>query len=146
MPGAGSHSQAEVSGGPALTVSLPSCEPGPSGVGVHRLGPASMAILGRYVQAGGLLRSILGVSVAQDVSPPDGTVPDVSGHYRLSDDGIWFEPHFPFERGLPYVARFDPRPLGAPGLAEVLTLAFSSAHERSSQTAEVKRIFPTSDI
>jgi hypothetical protein len=104
-----------------------------------------MISLGRYLQAGGQLQSILRVSVAPTGARIGDDLPDVFGRYQLLQDGVRFTPHFPFERGLSYRASFDTRPLGRPELSDVLRLEFSLPREQSVLPTEVKHIFPSSD-
>src|SRR5260221_11255757 len=72
-------------------------------------------------------------------------IPDIFGRYQVSEGGIRFIPHFPFEPGVRYLASFDPRLLGIPELSEVATLDFSLPRETSASPTEVKNVFPSSD-
>lgn len=117
----------------------------PRGIGVYPLDSGSMLLLGRYLQAGGLLQSILRVTVAQTGVPIVDDFPDVLGRYQVLEDGIRFVPHFPFERGLAYRASFDPRPLGRIELSEVVNFEFSLPREQSALPTEVRHIFPSCD-
>jgi hypothetical protein len=130
---------------PSLMVDTDPRQQAATGVGVYTLDPDLMASLGRYMQAGGLLQSILRVTVVPTGAPIGDNLPDVFGRYQVLEDGVRFLPHFPFERGLLYRASFDHRPLGRAGLSEVLTLEFSLPREQSALPAEVKHIFPSSD-
>ena len=103
-----------------------------------------MASVEKYMQCGGLLQSVLRVTVDQ-TGAPIGDLPDVFGDYEVLENAVRFIPHFPFERGLPYQASFDPRPFGRPELSEVLTLEFSLPKEQDAVPTEVERIFPSSD-
>lgn len=120
-------------------------QPASRGIGLYGLGPDLMACLGRYMQAGGMLRSILRVEVVRPEPSIDDNLPDVFGRYLVLEDGIRFIPHFPFERGLSYRASFDPQPLGRSELSDMLTHEFSLPSERSDLPTEVKHIFPSSD-
>jgi hypothetical protein len=130
---------------PSLIVHDDACGPGSGGVGVYSLDPDLMVAVGRSLQAGGLLQSILRVSVLRTGAPIDDDLPDVFGRYHVLHDGVRFIPHFPFERGVSYRASFDPRPLARSDLSEALTLEFSLPREQSGLLPQVKRIFPSSD-
>ena len=130
---------------PLLRVDSDSHEPALGGVRVSSLDPNLMAHLARYIQAGGLLQSILRVAVIPTGAPIADDLPDVFGHYQLLEDGVRFIPHFPFARGVSYRASFDPRRLGRAEFSEVLTLEFSLTAEQNGLAPEVKRVFPSSD-
>ena len=115
------------------------------GVAVYNLDPNLMVSLGRYLQAGGLLQSILRVTVVRPRAEINDNLPDVFGRHQVLEDGIRFIPHFPFQRGLSYRANFDPRPLGRSKFSEVLTLEFSLTKDQCAVPTEVKHIFPSSD-
>jgi hypothetical protein len=131
---------------PALVVDADPRQPTPSSVGVCGLDTGLMVSLGAYLRAGGLLQSILRVTVAGTGAPMGDNLPDVFGRYHVFEDGIRFIPHFPFERGLSYRAHFDPRLLGRPQLSDVLTREFSLPREQGVLPAEVTHIFPSSDF
>jgi hypothetical protein len=115
----------EVTNQPSLIVDAGPGQPTPSGVCVCGLDPDLMFSLGGYMEAGGLLQSILRVAVVARRAPIGDGLPDVFGGHEVLEDGVRFIPHFPFERGVSYRARFDPRPFGRPEFPEVLTLEFS---------------------
>jgi hypothetical protein len=125
-------------------------DPSPHGmrsVSACCLDPDWVAILASCPRPGDLLKSIFRVTVAQEASPERGSLPDVSGRYVLCEDEVQFIPHFPFERGVKYCARFDPRPVGVPLTAESLVLEFLIPAERSvSALTEVTHIFPSCDL
>jgi hypothetical protein len=129
---------------PLLTVESGSGQPAIA-VCVHSLGSEFMASVERYMKGGGLLQSVLRITVAQTGAPIGDNLPDVFGHYQVLEDAVRFIPHFPFEQGLSYRASFDPRPFGRPEVSEVLTLDFSLPKERDALPTEVDRIFPSSD-
>ncbi|HEV3277022.1 MAG TPA: hypothetical protein VG860_09405 [Terriglobia bacterium] len=94
-----------------------------------------------------MLKSIFRVTVASVPSPEGDSLPDVSGRYLLSDDELQFIPHLPFERGVKYRASFDPRPLGAPLMADSSMLEFViPAGRNPSALTEVAHIFPSGDL
>jgi hypothetical protein len=136
---------AQVTNQPSLKVDFNPRQPESVGVGVYNLDPDFVVSLSRYTQAGGLLTSILRVTVVRTGAPIGDNLPDVFGRYEVLGDGVRFDPHFPFERGLSYRASFDPRPFGRPELSEVLTLEFSLPREQNALPPEVNRIFPSSD-
>lgn len=136
---------AQVTNRPSLMVDADPRQPASGGVGVYALDPDLMVSLGRYLQAGGLLQSILRVTVVRTGASIGDDLPDVFGRYHVSEDAVRFIPHFPFERGLSYRASFDPRPLGRPELSDVLTLGFSLPREQTALPTEVEHIFPSSD-
>ena len=131
---------------PSLLADAAPDGPGPGGVGVYHFGPDQMLALDGYLRAGGLLQSILRVTVACAGAASSGeNIPDVFGRCHVIEDGIRFLPHFPFEPGLSYRASFDPRPLGSSKLSDVLTLEFSFPKEQGVLPPRVTRIFPSSD-
>lgn len=130
---------------PMLKVDADPDRPGSQGVGICALDPDFMAALARYLGAGGLFESMLRVTVARTGAPIGDDLPDVAGRYHVLEDGVWFVPHFPFERGLSYRASFDPRPLGPSTRSDVLTLEFVVPKQRRSLLTGVTHIFPTSD-
>lgn len=119
----------------------------PGSVNVCCLGPDLRAFLGSSARAGDLLKSIFRVTVAQTPSSERDSLPDVCGRYVLFEDEVQFIPHFPFERNVKYRAIFDPRPLGAPLMAELLDLEFLiPSEENAPAPTEVTHVFPSSDI
>jgi hypothetical protein len=130
---------------PSLTVDVDPFQPASGSVVVSALASDLMASLGRYLQAGGLLKFIFRVGVARTDAPAGDNFPDVFGRYHVVENGVRFIPHFPFEPGLLYRASFDPQPLGRYEPSDVLTHEFSLPRERTAVPAEVKHIFPSSD-
>jgi hypothetical protein len=114
-------------------------------VGIYSLDSEFLASVERYLQGGGLLQSVLRITIDQTGVPIGSNVPDVFGRYQVLEDAVRFIPHFPFERGLSYRASFDPRPFGHPELSEVLTLEFSLPKKQDALPTEVKRIFPSNN-
>ena len=137
--------KARSTNGPSLIVDAGLRQPASGGVGVYALDQDLMISLGRYLQAGGSLQSILRVTVVRMGAPTSDNLPDVFGRYHVLENGVRLIPHFPFERGLSYRASFDPRPLGRREPSDVLTLEFSLPRNQSILPTEVKRIFPSSD-
>jgi hypothetical protein len=130
---------------PLLTVDDDPRQPASCGVRVYALAPDVMVSLDRYLRAGGLLQSLLRVTVVGTRAPGGDDLPDVLGRYHVFRDGILFAPHFPFEPGLSYRATFDLRPLGRSEYSDMLTHEFSPRRKRGVLPAEVKHIFPSSD-
>jgi hypothetical protein len=114
-------------------------------VSVRKLDSGLVASLGRYVQGGCALRSVLRVTIVEPGASTDDGLPSIWGRYRILDDGLRFIPHFPFERGLSHRARFDPRPLGRSERSDVQTLEFSLPQEQGGLPTRVERIFPSAD-
>jgi hypothetical protein len=136
---------AKVGNQPSLIVDADPQRQASGVVGVYNLDPGLMGSLGRYLQAGGPLQSILRITVVRTEAASADNLPDVFGRHQVLEDGVRFIPHFPFERGLSYRASFDPRPLGRSECLDVLTLEFSLPREQSILPPEVKHIFPSSD-
>jgi hypothetical protein len=120
-------------------------EPESQCIEVCDLGPDLLASLGSQQRADRLLRALLRVRVIEPEVPALGELPDICGHHQLMDGGLRFIPHFPFEPGVRYRARFDPRPLGGPQPGEVLTLEFSPQGRRDTEPARVEQVFPSGD-
>jgi hypothetical protein len=143
--------RAETDGGSAcaapgrLMVDADPRRPAEGAVVVYALDSDLMVSLARYLQSGGLLQSVLRVTVLRPGAPINDNLPDVFGRHQLMKDGVRFTPHFPFERGLSYRANFDPRPLDRSEFSDVLTLEFSLPKEQSAVPTQVKHIFPSSD-
>jgi hypothetical protein len=142
---AGSPVNVQARNQPYLTVDGDPRQPASGGVRIRNLDRDLMVSLGRHLQAGGELRSLLRVNVVPTGPPIDDDLPDVFGRYHVFEDGVRFTPHFPFEPGRSYRANFDPRPLGHPALSDVLRLEFSIPKEQSALPAAVEHIFPSSD-
>jgi hypothetical protein len=130
---------------PLLMVDSDPRQPASHCVSVYKLDAAVMVLLGKYIEAGCPLQSVLRVTVSEAAPPTDGSSPGVAGRYQTLEDGIRFLPHFPFERGLLYRARFDPRPLACPDVSNVPTLEFSLPPEETMSPPEVAHIFPSSE-
>ena len=107
--------------------------------------PLVLSSIAGWAERGGALRSVLRISVLGADQPGDDPLPPMAGHYLLQGNGVRFTPHFPFQDGLHYRVSFDPRPLGCPGLADVMTLDFSRMAEHGDLPVEVERIFPSAD-
>jgi hypothetical protein len=130
---------------PTLMFDSDTRQPGSGCVCVQNLDPDRIAALSRRAQADQLLQSILRVKVVGAGVPGVEDIPDVFGRYQLMQGGIRFLPYFPFETGVLYRARFDPRPLACPELSEVATLEFSLPGETSAAPTQVTHVFPSSD-
>ena len=121
------------------------CQPASRGIGVYDLGPEVMASLCEYMQEGRHLGLILRVSVQSADRPADDNAPAIFGRYQVLEDSVQFLPHFPFERGLSYLASFDPRPLNCSESPGLLTFEFSLPKVESTFPPEVKFVLPSSD-
>jgi hypothetical protein len=130
---------------PLLRVDADPRQPAAKCVGVYKLDADIIASLSICTETDRLLQSIFRVSVAEPGPATGDNFPDIFGSYHVFEDGVQFTPHFPFERGLPYRASFDPRPLGRSELTDVLTLEFSLPKEHSALPPVVQHIFPSSD-
>jgi len=119
--------------------------PGSECICVQKLDAALLAALERYRQARCPLESVLRVRVVGEGMFASEDLPDMFGRYQVSERGIKFVPHFPFEPGVRYIASFDPRPLALPGLSEVATLEFSLPRKASASPTEVVNVFPSSE-
>jgi hypothetical protein len=120
---------------------------GPSSVSVCCLGPDLVALLASCTRPVDLLKSIFRISVVSAHLQEGDSLPDVSGRYLLLEDEVQFIPHFPFENGLKYRARFCPRLLGAPHTAESLDLEFLIPSEQKARAlTEVTHVFPSCDL
>jgi hypothetical protein len=131
---------------PTLRVDHDTQQGGPACVGVCDLDPALVAFLAEHQRMSRLLSSVLRVSVIEaDIRTRD-ELPDVLGRYQLQEAGVRFIPCFPFEPGVRYRARFDPRPLGLDGHAGVLTLDFSLPASIDADATSVTGVFPSADV
>ena len=126
---------------PTLLVDYDMGQVGSAYVGVRNLDSNLIEFLDRHPQAGDLLQSMLRVRVAG----AGEDLPDVLGRRRVTEGGVRFIPHFPFESGVRYRASFDPRPLDRTEDSKVLTLEFSLPNQ-SAEPARVTDIFPSADV
>lgn len=110
---------------PTLQVDHDAYPGGPACIGVHNLDPERVVFLGEPGQAGRRLPAALRVNVIEPGRPGCVDLPDVFGRYEILQAGLRFIPHFPFESGVRYCARVDPRSLWRATRSDVLTLEFS---------------------
>ena len=104
-----------------------------------------MARLVTYHSRGGVLGDLLRIEVAGTEAAPDCAVPALIGLHALTEEGIRFEPMFPFEPGLRYRARYRPGPV-CPAEAEgALELDFGLPPDRPVGAVEVFGIYPSDD-
>lgn len=123
---------------PALAVEL---HPGGAGwcVRARNLGPDLVSHLGKRVEL------LLRVRVAKS-APDDEDVPDISGDYEMSGDGVRFIPHLPFATGVPLRAMLDLCEVRRPGLTGVKILEFSFHAETATSETEVSHIYPSAEV
>jgi hypothetical protein len=114
-------------------------------VSVYNLHPKVVGSLLTQTDTDHMLQSMFRVTLAGSGSPIGGGLPNVAGRHHMFEDGIRFVPHFPFERGLPYLATFDSRPLGHSLLTDAVTLEFSLPVEQTAFPTEVTHVFPSGD-
>lgn len=129
---------------PSLTVDE-LLDTGSVAASLRGLDPDLMVLLRRYGQTGESLQSLLRVNLAQTGAPSDDDIPDILGHLQILEGALRFTPRFPFEPGLSYRVRFDPRPLGRTEFSQVLTFEFSLPRAPSGPPTEVQHIFPSCD-
>jgi hypothetical protein len=115
-------------------------------VGVHHLDRDLVAFLGEHSHAEHLLQAVLRVGVIEPDIPCCEELPDVPGRYQMLEGGVRFIPRFPFEPGVRYRARFDPRLLAGAGLVDVLTLEFSLPNPTGAEPTFVTDVFPSADV
>jgi hypothetical protein len=115
-------------------------------VSVSLLAPDLLGSLLDGPRSGEALKSRFRVTVDHASSPEVAGLPAVSGRYLVFEDEVQFIPHFPFESDIKYRASFDPQWLGD-AFAEPISLEFQiTAEQKASAPAEVKQVFPSSDI
>jgi hypothetical protein len=132
---------------PTLRVNPDSCARGQRSVSVCCLGPELVAFLASFPRPDEILKSIFRVTIAQIPSPEGDSIPAVSGRYLLFEDEVEFVPHFPFETDVKYRATFDPNSVGAPFIADSLSLEFLMPSEQPSLAlTEVTHIYPSCDL
>jgi hypothetical protein len=105
--------------------------------------------------------SILVVRVVPANASRTSDQPPLWGSYRVSDDLIRFEPRFPLEPGMSYVAQFDPVRLhdvaraltlsggiavGQPRSTTRLIAHFSPPKKPGQSTTQVAEIYPSRDL
>jgi hypothetical protein len=69
----------------------------------------------------------------------------VAGDYVIQSGSLEFHPRFPFDRGQPYLIRFDPKELPVPRAAPVLQATVSLPATRLEPSTVVTAITPSSD-
>jgi hypothetical protein len=132
---------------PTLTFDVPSDRPGSRCVNVKDIDAELLAILKEYGKDPLSRQSVFRVSVVGDGAATSYNLPAVFGRYRISEDGMTFIPHFPFESGTRYLASFDPRPLGIAKYSERVTLEFSiPGLQNTASPTDVTNVFPSSDL
>jgi hypothetical protein len=90
---------------------------------------------------------LLAVSVTQDNQRAGGGSVPMAGRYAIDGGALRFEPRFPLEPGLAYVARFHPVKLpGATREAESVSVIFRMPRREASRTTIVTQIFPTTAV
>jgi hypothetical protein len=137
---------ADVTGGPRLVVDRDPDSEGSSCVSVRDLSPDLIDRLARRSDPNRLLRSVLRVRVAGSAAEGSEDLPDIFGRHQVLEDGFRFTPHFPFDRGVRFLASFDPKPLGRPELSKVLTLEFSLQNETSAEAPHVRHVYPSANF
>jgi hypothetical protein len=118
-------------------------EPGSQRVEVSDLAPDVLASLASQPRADRLLRAMLRVRVIEPGGPALGELPDMCGRHELVGGDLRFLPHFPFESGVRYHARFDPRPCGGSEAEGVLTLEFCPPGRIDAERTRVEQVFPS---
>jgi hypothetical protein len=132
---------------PTLTIDVPSDSPGSECVIVKDIDAELLAILKGYGRDPLSLQSLFRVSVVGDGTVTSDDLPAICGQYRISEDGVTFIPHFPFESGIRFLASFDPRPLGIGKYSEQVTLEFSiPGLQNTASPTDVTNVFPSSDL
>jgi hypothetical protein len=130
---------------PTPMIDVDTCQPECRLVDVQNVDADVIAALRRSGQPNHLLESVLRVRVVGAEPTGSEKLPDVFGRRQISENGVRFFSHFPFEPGVVYRATFDTRPLGRTEVSELLTLEFSLPKAPSALLTEVERIFPSSD-
>lgn len=132
---------------PTLTLDVPSDRPGSRCVNVKDIDAELLAILKGYGKDPLSLQSVFRVSVVGDDAATSDDLPAIFGRHRISEDGMTFIPHFPFESGTRYLASFDPRPLGIAKYSERATLEFLiPGLPNTGSPTDVTNVFPSSDL
>ena len=84
------------------------------------------------------------------VEPKDslGTIglPAMLGAYRVTEKAMEFAPQFPLERGLGYVASFDPARLPGGAGGRFISTTFQLPHRTASPSTVVTQIYPTARV
>ena len=83
--------------------------------------------------------ALLRVGVSGNDSAP------VAGEYVIESDSLNFRPRFPFDRGQPYLVRFDPKELPIPRTASLVETTVSLPAPRLEASTVVIAIAPSSD-
>jgi hypothetical protein len=112
-------------------------------VDVVGLGPAQLATLAALLPERWPSVFWLRVASADGTTPPDR--PAIPGSYVVKDGVLRFLPHFPLERGVHYLAVFDPA--GVAGLAgtKVLREVLLLPKRPRAQPTSVAHVYPTAD-
>ncbi|HMJ89060.1 MAG TPA: hypothetical protein VK530_04555, partial [Candidatus Acidoferrum sp.] len=92
-------------------------------------------------------QKLLAVHVEQGDLFADASSPAMVGTYRVTPDGIRFEPQFPVEPGLKYRATFHPNRLPkASGKSPMLSSTFQVPARSIEPSTTVAQIYPSADV
>lgn len=90
-------------------------------------------------------QKLLAVHVEQGDALGSVGMPLMLGTYRVRDKDIQFEPQFPLEPGLRYVAAFYPERLPGSAGGPIVSATFQLPRREATPSTVVTRIFPTAD-
>lgn len=131
---------------PATTLRGPTAEQGTDGTVDLLIHDRSLlSAIEVFAQGGGFLPPLLHVSVVHQDHHGSEPLPPVSGRYLVTDAGLRFTPHFPFEDGVSYRAVADLRPFRGPNATRTLVLEYGFSAPEEGDPA-VERIYPSSTV
>ena len=110
-----------------------------------RFGPEVSSLVATCEAAGQSLAAMLRVDVVSASTDSNVALPSVAGHHDLVSEGLRFTPLMPFERGVPYRARFVLSPGCEAGWDVSETIEFRQPQRLAVTTPEVLHIYPSSD-
>jgi hypothetical protein len=126
-----------------LTLDAQRCVPDRTAITLRGLHPDMTATLDRLQRAGISYQSVLSVRVVGGDQDTDD-IPKVGGHHQLLEDKLVFVPHFEFEPGTLYRARFDPPHDTAFDKCAPLSLDIRVS-SKSTPPSKVLAVFPSGD-
>ncbi len=115
-------------------------------VEVYGLNPDAIKRMRRSKWSSDRWRSLLSIYAGKDGSTVPSNMPPMLGDYRVESDSLRFEPQFPMEPGLAYIAVLRPDQLpGGSKTAAPISSTYRSPRRSQIPTTLVSRVFPSAD-
>jgi hypothetical protein len=126
-----------------LALNAQRCISARTAVTLRGLDPDMAATLNRFAREGISYQAVLSVRVIGG-NDNTGDIPNVAGHHQLLDDALVFLPHFDFQSGTLYRARFDPP--RDPAFDKCASMSLDiRVTAKSTPAPKVPAVFPSGD-